>query len=413
MDSVDQRASSGVDHPTGDDVDDGLYEAMRKELRSAVNEIMIGLEQTMERKPASLFVHHRLHSNKSEDVSTTRKNHPTKIKQAFGRKELFKDTLKKAAYAWKLLTDLRGYDLLGCTNDQIRTTEQVNAAMAACNALKLDGLIIVGGVTSNTDAAQLAETFSEAKCFTKVVGVPVTLNGDLKNQFVEAIVGFDTICTVNSQLISNVCTDALSAEKYYYFIRLMGRKASHVALECTLQSHPNLVILGEEVAASKLTIRNQKSTMGYGAQFAEEKQRLFKLMRNLNFYGKSGSEPLSRTTQSSIGIGPSVGFYSPDFRGDFGAGLLDLQTDVHASFGLPTLEKESNSRENNMAKIKVVVRKRPLNKKEVSRKADDILSPSANSLTVDEPKLKVDLTAYAEKHDFCFDLLFVPLDFFC
>ncbi|KAI8004832.1 Pyrophosphate--fructose 6-phosphate 1-phosphotransferase subunit alpha [Camellia lanceoleosa] len=147
-----------------------------------------------------------------------------------------------------------GYDLLGRTQDQIRTTEQVNAALAACTALKLDGLVIIGGVTSNTDAAQLAETFAVAKCPTKVVGVPVTLNGDLKNQFVETNVGFDTICKVNSQLISNVCTDALSAEKYYYFIRLMGRKASHVALECTLQSHPNMVVLGEEVAASKLTL---------------------------------------------------------------------------------------------------------------------------------------------------------------
>lgn len=147
-----------------------------------------------------------------------------------------------------------GYDLLGRTKDQIRTTEQVNASLNACKALKLDSLVIIGGVTSNTDAAQLAETFAEAKCPTKVVGVPVTLNGDLKNQFVETNVGFDTICKVNSQLISNVCTDALSAEKYYYFIRLMGRKASHVALECTLQSHPNMVILGEEVAALKLTL---------------------------------------------------------------------------------------------------------------------------------------------------------------
>ncbi|KAJ9186276.1 hypothetical protein P3X46_001874 [Hevea brasiliensis] len=147
-----------------------------------------------------------------------------------------------------------GYDLLGRTRDQIRTTEQVNAALTTCKDMKLDGLVIIGGVTSNTDAAQLAETFAEAKCSTKVVGVPVTLNGDLKNQFVETNVGFDTICKVNSQLISNVCTDALSAEKYYYFIRLMGRKASHVALECTLQSHPNMVILGEEVAASKLTL---------------------------------------------------------------------------------------------------------------------------------------------------------------
>ncbi|KAI3699935.1 hypothetical protein L2E82_44545 [Cichorium intybus] len=141
---------------------------------------------------------------------------------------------------------------------------------------------------------------------------------------------------------------------------------------------------------------------GYGAQSPEEKQRLFKLMRNLNFNGESGSEPLSPTTQSSVGIGSSDGLYSPDFRGDFGPGLLDLhamddtelhteqrgQTYVDASFGLPTLEKESNSRETNVAKIKVVVQKRPLNKKEVSRKADDVVSVSANSHTVHEPKLK-------------------------
>ncbi|KAM0932392.1 putative diphosphate--fructose-6-phosphate 1-phosphotransferase [Dioscorea sansibarensis] len=147
-----------------------------------------------------------------------------------------------------------GFDLLGRTKDQIRTTEQVNAAMATCQALKLDGLVIIGGTTSNTDAAHLAEIFAETKCSTKVVGVPVSLSGDLKNQFVETDVGFDTVCRVNSQLISNICIDALSAEKYYYFVRVMGRKASHVALECALQTHPNMVILGEEVNMSKLTI---------------------------------------------------------------------------------------------------------------------------------------------------------------
>ncbi|CAH1430924.1 unnamed protein product [Lactuca virosa] len=166
-----------------------------------------------------------------------------------------------------------GYDLLGRSRDQIRTSEQVNAAMAACNALKLDGLIIVGGVTSNTDAAHLAETFSQAKCSTKVVGVPVTLNGDLKNQFVEANVGFDTVCKVDSQLISNLCTDALSAEKYYYFVRLMGQKASHVALECTLQSHPNMVILGEEVVASKLTIFDLTKQICDAVQARAEKEK--------------------------------------------------------------------------------------------------------------------------------------------
>ncbi|KAJ6799874.1 pyrophosphate--fructose 6-phosphate 1-phosphotransferase subunit alpha-like isoform X3 [Iris pallida] len=166
-----------------------------------------------------------------------------------------------------------GFDLLGRTVDQIRTTEQVNATRAACLALKLDGLVIIGGVTSNTDAAQLAETFAETKCPTKVVGVPVTLYGDLKNQFVEIDVGFDTICRVNSQLISNVCTDALSAGKYYYFVRLMSRKASHVALECALQSHPNMVILGEEVAMSKLTIFDITKQICDAVQARAEKEK--------------------------------------------------------------------------------------------------------------------------------------------
>ncbi|XP_076919534.1 pyrophosphate--fructose 6-phosphate 1-phosphotransferase subunit alpha-like [Bidens hawaiensis] len=166
-----------------------------------------------------------------------------------------------------------GYDLLGRTKDQIRTQEQVNAAMAACKALKLDGLVIVGGVTSNTDAAHLAETFSQAKCSTKVVGVPVTLNGDLRNQFVEATVGFDTVCKVDSQLISNLCTDAVSAEKYYYFVRLMGQKSSHLALECTLQSHPNMVILGEEVVASKLTIFDITKQICDAVQARAEKEK--------------------------------------------------------------------------------------------------------------------------------------------
>ncbi|KAF5794412.1 putative diphosphate--fructose-6-phosphate 1-phosphotransferase [Helianthus annuus] len=166
-----------------------------------------------------------------------------------------------------------GYDLLGRTKDQIRTQEQVDAAMAACKALKLDGLVIVGGVTSNTDAAHLAETFSQAKCSTKVVGVPVTLNGDLKNQFVEANVGFDTVCKVDSQLISNLCIDAISAEKYYYFVRLMGQKSSHLALECTLQSHPNMVILGEEVVASKLTIFDITKQICDAVQARAEKEK--------------------------------------------------------------------------------------------------------------------------------------------
>ncbi|CAA2985918.1 kinesin KIN-13A [Olea europaea subsp. europaea] len=185
---------------------------------------------------------------------------------------------------------------------------------------------------------------------------------------------------------------------------------------------------------------------GYGPQSAEEKQRFFKLMRNLNFNVETGSEPYTLTAQSSTAFSASESFYSPDFRGDFGAGLLDLhsmddmellsdhvisepfepspfmpavtnsfesdfhlttsglqkeQTNADPPTGLPANEKE---RENNVAKIKVVVRKRPLNKKEISRKEDDIVTVYDDAyLTVHETKLKVDLTAYVEKHEFCFD----------
>ncbi|GMI70303.1 hypothetical protein like AT3G16630 [Hibiscus trionum] len=189
---------------------------------------------------------------------------------------------------------------------------------------------------------------------------------------------------------------------------------------------------------------------GYGAQSAEEKQRLFKLMRNLNFNGDSGLEPYTPTAQSTGGPATSDGFYSPEFRGDFGAGLLDLhamddtellsehaisepfepspfmpgvnkafdnefngttswqqkeqsEADASASLFSATEKEISSTRENNVAKIKVVVRKRPLNKKEISRKEDDVVTVSENALTVHEPKLKVDLTAYVEKHEFCFD----------
>ncbi|CAH2053535.1 unnamed protein product [Thlaspi arvense] len=183
---------------------------------------------------------------------------------------------------------------------------------------------------------------------------------------------------------------------------------------------------------------------GYGAQTAEEKQRLFNLMRNLNFNGESTSESYTPTAQTSAAMPSSEGFFSPEFRGDFGAGLLDLhamddtellsehvitepfepspfmpsvnkefeedfnlpdnrqqrqQADAEPLGSLPKSEKENNS----VAKIKVVVRKRPLNKKETARKEEDVVTVADNSLTVHEPKLKVDLTAYVERHEFCFD----------
>lgn len=186
---------------------------------------------------------------------------------------------------------------------------------------------------------------------------------------------------------------------------------------------------------------------GYGPQSIEEKQRLYTLLRSLNFNGESApatiSEPYTPTAQNFGGGNPVEGFYSPELRGELGAGLLDLHAmddtellseDVSSepfepspfmpkdidddeddvipvsqqvpldNYGLGTSEKETTGRENNVAKIKVVVRKRPLNRKELSRKEEDIITVHDSScLTVYEPKLKVDLTAYVEKHEFCFD----------
>ncbi|CAN6217226.1 unnamed protein product [Urochloa humidicola] len=189
------------------------------------------------------------------DAMKARNPHNTLLGFVGGTEGLFaKNTMEITDDVLSSYKNQGGFDLLGRTVDQIRTKEQINAAISTCCDLSLDGLIIIGGVTSNSDAAQLAETFARHNCKTKVIGVPVTLSGDLKNQFVETTVGFDTVCKVNSQLISNVCLDAVSAGKYYFFVRLMGGKASHVAFECALQSHPNMVILGEEVALSKLTL---------------------------------------------------------------------------------------------------------------------------------------------------------------
>lgn len=147
-----------------------------------------------------------------------------------------------------------GYDMLGQSSMQLQSDEEKAKAKATCDALKLNGIVFIGGTSTATDTAYLAEYFEANDASTKVLTVPCTIDCDLKNQFVEVSVGFDTACKVYSQLISNICTDALSAEKYYYFIRLMGLKASHIALECALQSQANMVILGEQVAASKLTL---------------------------------------------------------------------------------------------------------------------------------------------------------------
>lgn len=147
-----------------------------------------------------------------------------------------------------------GFDIIGSGRTKIETDEQLEAALRTMQSLKIDGLVVIGGDDSNTNAAILAEYFLSKKCSTKVVGVPKTIDGDLKNEWVEASFGFDTACKTYSELIGNIAKDALSAKKYYHFIKLMGRSASHIALECALQTHPNLTLIGEEVFEQKKTL---------------------------------------------------------------------------------------------------------------------------------------------------------------
>ena len=147
-----------------------------------------------------------------------------------------------------------GFDLIGSGRDKIETPEQFEASRKTCEALGLDGLAIIGGDDSNTNAALLAEHFLERGAPTTVVGVPKTIDGDLKGGGIETSFGFDTATKVYSELIGNICRDAASAAKYWHFIKLMGRSASHVTLECGLATRPNVTLVGEEVEQRGLTL---------------------------------------------------------------------------------------------------------------------------------------------------------------
>ncbi|MBQ9495865.1 MAG: diphosphate--fructose-6-phosphate 1-phosphotransferase [Treponema sp.] len=147
-----------------------------------------------------------------------------------------------------------GFDMIGSGRTKIETDKQFDASINTARRLKLDALVIVGGDDSNTNAAFLAKYFLQKNISTKVIGVPKTIDGDLKNEYIEASFGFDTATKLYAELIGNLCRDVNSARKYWHFIKLMGRSASHIALECALKTQPNVCLIGEEIAAKKLTV---------------------------------------------------------------------------------------------------------------------------------------------------------------
>ena len=147
-----------------------------------------------------------------------------------------------------------GFDIIGSGRTKLETEEQF--AIVAENAKKngLTAIVIIGGDDSNTNAATLAENMAANNTGIQVIGCPKTIDGDLKNEDIEASFGFDTATKTYSELIGNIERDANSAKKYWHFIKVMGRSASHVALECALETQPNICLIGEEVAAKKMSL---------------------------------------------------------------------------------------------------------------------------------------------------------------
>ena len=162
------------------------------------------------------------------------------------------------------LADFRntgGFDMIGSGRTKLETTEQFEKAEANCKVLGITAIVIIGGDDSNTNACLLAEYYKAKNAGIIVVGCPKTIDGDLKNAFIETSFGFDTATKVYSELIGNIERDANSAKKYWHFIKLMGRSASHIALECGLRTQANITLISEEVAAKKQTLDQVVTTI--------------------------------------------------------------------------------------------------------------------------------------------------------
>ena len=147
-----------------------------------------------------------------------------------------------------------GFDIIGSGRTKLEEAEQYDKGAEICHKLDVSAIVIIGGDDSNTNACVLAEYYAQKGEPIQVIGCPKTIDGDLKNEMIETSFGFDTACKVYSELIGNIQRDANSAKKYWHFIRLMGRSASHITLECALQSQPNICIISEEVEANNLTL---------------------------------------------------------------------------------------------------------------------------------------------------------------
>ena len=147
-----------------------------------------------------------------------------------------------------------GFDIIGSGRTKLETKEQFDKGLEILKELNIKALVIIGGDDSNTNAAILAEYYKSIEAGVQVIGCPKTIDGDLKNGLIETSFGFDTATKVYSEVIGNIQRDCNSAKKYWHFIKLMGRSASHIALECALQTQPNICIVSEEIEQKNMTL---------------------------------------------------------------------------------------------------------------------------------------------------------------
>ena len=147
-----------------------------------------------------------------------------------------------------------GFDIIGSGRTKLETEEQFAVAEQVCKKHGINAIVIIGGDDSNTNAAVLAEYFAAHNSGIQVIGCPKTIDGDLKNEDIECSFGFDTATKTYAEIVGNIERDANSAKKYWHFVKVMGRSASHVALETALQTQPNICLIGEEVAAKKMSL---------------------------------------------------------------------------------------------------------------------------------------------------------------
>ena len=147
-----------------------------------------------------------------------------------------------------------GFDIIGSGRTKLETNEQFAIVAEVCKKHGITAVVIIGGDDSNTNAAVLAEYFAANNTGVQVIGCPKTIDGDLKNEDIECSFGFDTATKTYSEIIGNIERDANSAKKYWHFVKVMGRSASHVALECALETQPNICLISEEVAAKKMSL---------------------------------------------------------------------------------------------------------------------------------------------------------------